>query len=410
MSTAHDTAKSRLSLWSAAFVVARRDFTAILFSKAFLLFLIGPLFFIGVSGAAGALTSQAVSQTDNPRLAIALSSGESRDFAAAHVRLAELVRLPDIEIVGPGEGADTGALLADDTSNFAAVLSGTLAEPRLTGTEDRIEDWQGQVALVAAEAGGAAARYPEVALSPTATTVASKRTANAATATGGLTLLFLLTMLLAGMVMSNLVEEKANKIIEILAAAIPMDAVFLGKLFAMLGVSFVGIAIWGGTASAIVLATGALDQVAPPAVGWPLFAALFLVYFAMAYLLIGSIFLAIGSMAPTVRDVQTMSMPATILQLLVFFLASFAMTDVGSPVELFAVAFPLSSPYAMVARAAQEPALWPHLVALVWQALAVAVFVRTGARLFRKRVMKSGPAPTKKRRFWRREADAGASS
>ena len=35
----------------------------------------------------------------------------------------------------------------------------------------------------------------------------------------------LLTMLLAGMVLSNLVEEKGNKIIEILAAAIPMDAV-----------------------------------------------------------------------------------------------------------------------------------------------------------------------------------------
>jgi ABC-type Na+ efflux pump permease subunit len=39
-------------------------------------------------------------------------------------------------------------------------------------------------------------------------------------------------------------KEKANKIIEILAAAIPMDAVFLGKLFAMLAVSMVGIAVW----------------------------------------------------------------------------------------------------------------------------------------------------------------------
>ena len=64
------------------------------------------------------------------------------------------------------------------------------------------------------------------------------------TAQAGQVILFLLTMLLAGMVLSNLVEEKANKIIEILAAAIPMDAVFLGKLFAMLAVSLVGIAVW----------------------------------------------------------------------------------------------------------------------------------------------------------------------
>jgi ABC-2 type transport system permease protein len=52
-------------------------------------------------------------------------------------------------------------------------------------------------------------------------------------------------MLLAGMVLSNLVEEKGNKIIEVLAAAIPMDAVFLGKLFAMLAVSW-----WGSPSGA----------------------------------------------------------------------------------------------------------------------------------------------------------------
>ena len=59
---------------------------------------------------------------------------------------------------------------------------------------------------------------------------------------------------------------------------------------------------------------------------------------------------------------------------------------------MLAVAVPFSSPYAMLARAAQDGALWPHLAALGWQALWVAIFVRMGARLFRTRVMKSGPA------------------
>src|SRR3546814_6884156 len=61
-------------------------------------------------------------------------------------------------------------------------------------------------------------------------------------------LLFLLTMLLAGMVLSNMVEEKTNKIIEILAAAVSIDAIFIGKLMAMLAMSLVGIAIWGSVA------------------------------------------------------------------------------------------------------------------------------------------------------------------
>ncbi|RYD88173.1 MAG: hypothetical protein EOP61_34095 [Sphingomonadales bacterium] len=144
-----------------------------------------------------------------------------------------------------------------------------------------------------------------------------------------------------------------------------------------------------------------LAELTAPAVGWPMFAALFLVYFAMAYLLIGSIFLTIGAMAPTVRDVQTLSLPATMLQLGVFFLATYATSDLGSPVELAAVAVPFSSPYAMISRAAQQPALWPHVAALAWQALWVLLFVRMGATLFRRRVMKSGPQAPRMRRWGR---------
>ena len=198
-------------------------------------------------------------------------------------------------------------------------------------------------------------------------------------------------MLLAGMVLSNLVEEKANKVIEVLAAAIPMDAVFLGKLAAMLGVSLVGIAVWGAVGSAIALLAGnALPQLPEPALGWPLFATLGLLYFAMGYLLLGSLFLTIGGMAATVREVQTLSMPVTMAQLLVFFLAASSITRPGSPIELFAAIFPLSSPFAMLARAAQSDALWPHALALGWQALCVILFVRFGAMIFRRRVMKSG--------------------
>jgi ABC-2 type transport system permease protein len=309
-----------------------------------------------------------------------------------------------------GVRGDAEAILFDGVRNYGAVLSGTLAAPRLTGTQERIERWQGAVALAAADAAGARQSYPAVSLRPTATSGASKRSGRTGTATGALTLLFLLTMLLAGMVMSNLVEEKANKIIEILAAAIPMDAVFLGKLFAMLAVSFVGIAVWGALAAVLISFSGGdlLSGLTAPALGWPAFVALFLVYFAMAYLLIGSIFLTIGAMAPTVRDVQTMSMPATMLQLGVFFLATYSTTDLGAPAELFAIAFPLSSPYAMVSRAAQVPALWPHLAALVWQAAWAMLFIRVGATLFRRRVMKSGPQAARKRARWRRSVPAGS--
>jgi ABC-2 type transport system permease protein len=52
----------------------------------------------------------------------------------------------------------------------------------------------------------------------------------------------------------------------------------------------------------------------------------------------------------------------------------------------------------MLARAAQEPGLTQHGLALVYQMLWVALFVRVGSRLFRRKVLKSGPAPVRRRK------------
>ena len=390
---------SRLSALQAAWVIARRDFLAILFSRAFFFFLLGPLFPVAVGALAGNIGGKVerTVQTNVVALAMAPSDGTRMIAAANEIGPRLSSAIPNFEVVAQD---NPRAILARKGKSYAAVLSGTPDSPQLTGPRGELDRWSGAVALVAAQASGTA----EVAFAPVATSVVQQTTAAARTdrirtAQAGQLLLFLLTMLLAGMVLSNLVEEKANKIIEVLAAAIPMDAVFMGKLFAMLGVSFVGIAVWGASAGLFALANGgSLGSLPAPAVGWPLFIALGIAYFAMAYLLLGALFLSIGALATTVREVQTLSMPVTMLQLLVFFIAAYALTAPGSPVEIGALIFPLSSPFAMLARAALNEPLWPHALALAWQALCVVVFVRGGAALFKRRVMKSGKAGGKPRR------------
>ncbi len=402
------TLQGRLPLWAAAFVIARRDFTYILFSRSFFFFLLGPLFPLVVGVLAGSVGHKVESSETRPAIALAMTAPDVDALMAASKDLAPQMNsaMPDFMVLKrlkTGEFFDATEALKSAPKEVAAIATGTLAAPTLTGPEKRIENWNGPLALAAGHALHPNSAAPTIKLAPTKqATTSDKHRGQMITAQAGQTLLFLLTMLLAGMVLSNLVEEKGNKIIEILAAAIPMDAVFLGKLFAMLAVSLVGITCWGFTGVALNLALGiALPAMIAPAVGWPLFITFGVVYFAMGYLLIGSVFLAIGSLATTVRDVQTMNMPATMLQLLVFFIASFAMTQPGSAVEIGATIFPFSSPFAMLARAATSPVLWTHAAAIVWQALCVAVFIRMGAAMFRKRVMKSGPAGGKKaKRSW----------
>ena len=383
---------TRLSRFEAARVIAQRDFRAILFSRAFLFFLLGPLFPIIIGVLAGGIGGQVQRDANTRLVAVAMSAADTQALIAARARLAPQIgrALPELAVADAGTAPEV--ILREPGKNYVAVVGGTLAAPELTAPQPAIDYWSGPVAMLAAEAGTRqVAAYPAVAPRPVATSIAAQRGDRIRTAQAGQLLLFLLMMLLAGMVLSNLVEEKANKVIEVLAAAVPMDAVFLGKLVAMLGVSLVGIAVWAAVGSAIALLAGnALPQLPAPALGWPLFLALGLVYFAMGYLLLGSLFLTIGGLATTVREVQTLSMPVTMAQLLVFFLAASSITRPGSPMELFAAAFPLSSPFAMLARAAQSDALWPHALALGWQALCVLLFVRFGAQIFRRRVMKSG--------------------
>lgn len=404
----------RLSTLQAAMVVARRDFIAILWSRSFIFFLLGPLFTMGIGVLAGGIGQSVQQSAARPVLGVAMAAADADAMAANAKRLnVELDGVvPDIVVLkrlAPGETFDAKAALNNKEVNLAAVVTGDLAHPVLTGSDSWIQPWQGRVALLA---GAAAARsptgYPPVTLAAIASSGVDQSRSRLVTAQIGQTVLFMLMMILAGMVLSNLVEEKGNKIIEVLAAAIPMDAVFLGKLFAMLAVSMVGIAVWGAVGTPLWLGSGhSLASYTAPAVGWPMFLGLGIVYFAMGYLVLGSLFLTIGSMASTVREVQTLSMPVTMLQLINFFFANYAMAKPGSGLELLAMVIPFSSPFTMLARAAQSPDLWPHAAALAWQLLWVAVLVRGGALLFKRRVMMSGAnsgGRAKKRGFMRRAA------
>ncbi|MDE2435315.1 MAG: ABC transporter permease [Sphingomonadales bacterium] len=405
------TGGGRLSTLAAAYVVARRDFLASLFSRSFIFFLIGPLFPLLIGGLAGGIGAQVQQNVEPPKLGVAMSEFDTLSIIRARHELAGKLNqgVPElIEVKGtkPGVPVDPAAAMRQSHANLAAILSGTPEAPVLTGPPGRIEQWQGVVSMIAYEATSQAPdRYPVVSLAKVATSTADQNRSRIITAQLGQVVLFLLTMLLAGMVLSNLVEEKGNKIIEVLAAAIPMDAVFLGKLFAMLAVSWVGLTVWGAMIGTVWIGAGhSLGDYPAPAVGWPMFLGLAVIYFSLAYLLLGSLFLAIGSMATTIREVQTLSMPISMLQLLNFFFASYAMSKPGSAMELIAAIVPFSSPLTMIARAALDAALWPHLLAIAWQVLCVAVLVRIGARLFRTWVMKSGPSGAKRRRWWQRGA------
>lgn len=389
------------SVFEAAFVIARRDYSATVLSKTFLFFLIGPIFPLLLGIVFGSLGSQIARDGQTPTVAIISSQADfdliqqAREEAVPYLSTKGLTRIVHRLPEGDRE-AQRKRLLEGDDPPVVAVLDGGLTDPVMYGS---VNINSLPVRHVAAYLGDALVlrNYPdppsiEVQLRTEQRVRGATNNNRVRIAQAGQFGLFFVTLLLATMLLSQMLEEKGNKVIEVLASAVPVDGIFLGKLFAMLAVSLTGIVIWLslGIGSYLALSDEGLNALPPPpAVGWPMFFTLVLVYFAMGYLLIGAAFLGIGAQASTPRQVQVMSMPVTMLQVMLLFAA---MQGVGRPHGSEAIGtaiFPLTSPLAMIARAAQVPDLWPHVAAILWQAVWIYIILKIAARAFRKSVLKT---------------------
>jgi ABC-2 type transport system permease protein len=396
-----------MSVMQASWVIARRDFAATVYSRSFIFFMITPLLVVGFSilmAVVGARTGE----NAPPAVAVVTDSETARALTAAHGHLLARTGVrafPSLKIVQPAEdiGAQARALIGDEEAGYSAVFSGTLEQPVLHGPQ-RIDEFVGNRMTLIVEqaqrdralAAGGNFRAEPIRRDITTEAAGNLKEMRRGVARFGQIIIFFFTLLLATMLLSNLIEEKSNKVIEVLAASVPLDAIFFGKLLAMLGVSLIGIALWGGMAA---IATAFSVQLLPegvelpaisPAVGWPIYAVLLPIYYTMNYMLLGALFMGIGGQANSVREMQSLNMPVTFLQMGVLVLALTVIGNNGGIFPTIAYVFPFSSPLAMIAEAGQSPELWPHLLAIPWQILWVFLIIRMSSALFRKTVLKSG--------------------
>ncbi|HWK36318.1 ABC transporter permease [Sphingomonas sp.] len=382
--------------------VARRDFIATVFTPTFLIFLLAPIIMMsfGMIGGLGA-ASVAGNSIDKERIIAVVPADEGRALLAADARLRPVFRRGDapprlfIEPPAADPAAQARALFDRKDIEASAVLRGPLASPTIL-YGNREESRADYLARLAEES----LRDARV---PTTLSVATKQPVHRVVATASghgqaafFTVfgIFFLTLLLAGQAVGTMAEERSNKVIEVLAAAVPLESVFLGKLIGMFGVAILFVGFWATIVTNVgaLLPAGMARGLADigPAVGMPAFPLLFFAYFTMSYMLQGAVFLSVGAQASTPREIQLLSLPITIFQVAMFGWAQAAAANPDSWIARGAEIFPFSSPLAMGARAANKPELWPHLLAIGWQLLWVAITIWIGAWLFRRGVLQSG--------------------
>ena len=238
-----------------------------------------------------------------------------------------------------------------------------------------------------------------------------------------LSLLIYIAILVYGMlVMRGVIEEKANRIVEVIASSVRPFELMMGKVLGIGAVGLTQLAAWAALLFGIGVAAGPLvlalapeaasgaaggaagppgaPGAAPPDV--PFDAALagmlspgllvaFVLFFLGGYLLYSSLFAAVGSAVDQESDAQSLQAPVVLpIMLPVFFLTVVA-NDPDSPLAVALSLFPLSSPILMVVRmAVSDVPVWQVALALALLAAAFVGVIALAARIYRVGILMYG--------------------
>ncbi len=197
--------------------------------------------------------------------------------------------------------------------------------------------------------------------------------------------LWMMTVTGAGILLNSVIEEKSNRVLEVLLSSASVPEILGGKILGVAALAATVLAVWGGAGFVAVL------KFAPPGIAGQMADALmshgligvFLAYFVLGYLMYASIFVAIGAFCETPREAQTLVGPIMLmLSLPMIFLAQ-TIKRPDAPVLEWLAWFPPFTPFLMTARAASGLPWWEIAGTLALMAVTATVVVWISARAFR---------------------------
>ncbi|WP_433021520.1 ABC transporter permease [Kribbella sp. CA-294648] len=200
----------------------------------------------------------------------------------------------------------------------------------------------------------------------------------------GLALVFYITALSFGMMIAqSVVQEKESRVVEILAAAIPIRALLWGKIIGNTVLALSQIVVIAAASLIGLLATGQADilSVIAPVAGW------FVVFFVLGFVALAGLWAVAGSLATRQEDLGSTTLPGQMVLMVPFFFSAFA----GAEAKEWASFVPIASSMAMPGRMLTENVpLWQPLLAIAILLVTTVLVVRLGARLYERTLLQTG--------------------
>lgn len=239
-------------------------------------------------------------------------------------------------------------------------------------------------------------------------------------------LIYMFVMSYGGMVMQGVMEEKTNRIMEIMVSSVKPFELMMGKIIGIALVGFVQIAIWGIMLVLLITAAGYLfggdvqteammssaamtmntsAMPAPPenevlAVlqALPLIelTVMFILYFVGGYLLYASFFAAVGASINSQEDSSQFITPVVLIMVFGLYAAMGSAENTDGPLAFYASLFPLTSPIVMMVRIPFGVPLWEEVLSLVLLYATALFVVWISGRIYRIGILMYGKKPTVK--------------
>jgi ABC-2 type transport system permease protein len=210
-------------------------------------------------------------------------------------------------------------------------------------------------------------------------------------------LLLYLQLIVYGLaVASGVVEEKSSRVVEVLLATIPPRALLAGKIAGIGLLGLLQLLLTAVVGLGLASASGAVE-LDPNDAG---VLAVVLVWFLLGYLMWASLYAMAGAIVSRQEDLQSSTTVLTLV-LVVSYLVTFpALDDPESTIAVVTSLVPLSSPIIMPARVTVDAASPVEIVAsLGLLVVAIALLVPLGARIYENAVLRMGK-PLKLREAW----------
>jgi len=203
---------------------------------------------------------------------------------------------------------------------------------------------------------------------------------------GMLMLMFMVIVVSAPQLAQSVLEEKMQRIAEVLLGSVPPFQLMLGKLIGMVGVALTIGTLYLVGAYLALGQTQYADLFPTHLVWW------FVLYQALAVLMYGSVFIAAGAAVSDLKEMQSMITPVMLVVMSPMMIWIQVVREPTSTFSVVASSFPTTTPMLMLVRQAVPPGVptWQPILGVVLVLLTTTVCIWAAGRVFRVGILMQG--------------------